>query len=192
MKRLEIVNILGSPRKNGTTARIARAFTETAERRGAAVKNYYLNGMQYRGCQGCEGCHTRSDKCILRDDATQILEDLFTADITVFSSPIYFGDTSGQFKSFYDRMWSLIRREYISDPADASRLPKGKTALLILSQVDARIAHEDVLKRYSMYLQLYGFSVKTIMAADLDMKPNTDISTYALEAEQLARELVLQ
>lgn len=192
MKPLEIVNILGSPRKNGTTARIARAFTETAERRGAVVKNYYLNGMQYRGCQGCEGCHTRSDKCILRDDATQILDDLFTADITVFSSPIYFGDTSGQFKSFYDRMWSLIRREYISDPVDASRLPKGKTALLILSQVDARIAHEDVQKRYSMYLKLYGFAVKTIMAADLDMMPNTDISSYALEAEQLARELVLQ
>lgn len=191
MKPLEIINILGSPRKNGTTARIARAFTETAERRGAVVKNYYLNGMQYRGCQGCEGCHTRSDKCILRDDATQILEDLFTADITLFSSPIYFGDTSGQFKSFYDRMWSLIRPEYISDPTDASRLTKGKTALLILSQVDARIAHEDVLKRYSMYLKLYGFSVKTIMAADLDMMPNTDISSYALQAEQLARELIL-
>ena len=192
MKPLEIINILGSPRKNGTTARIAKAFTETAERRGAAVKTYYLNGMQYRGCQGCEGCHTRSDRCILRDDATQILDDLFTADITLFSSPVYFGDTSGQFKSFYDRMWSLIRPEYISNPSDASRLPKGKTALLILSQVDARIAHEDVQKRYSMYLELYGFSVKTITASDLDMMPNTDISSYALQAEQLARELVLQ
>ncbi len=192
MKRLEIINILGSPRKNGTTARIAKAFTETAERRGATVKDYYLNGMQYRGCQGCEGCHTRSEKCILRDDATPILEDLFTADITVFSSPVYFGDTSGQFKSFYDRMWSLIRPEYISNPTDASRLPKGKIALLILSQVDTRVAHEDVLKRYSMYLKLYGFSVKTILASDLDMKPNTDISTYALQAEQIAREMVLQ
>lgn len=191
MKQLEIVNILGSPRKNGTSARIAKAFTETASQRGATVKDYYLNGLQYRGCQGCEGCHTRSDKCILRDDATPILEDLYTADITVFSSPIYFGDTSGQFKSFYDRMWSLIRPEYITDPHDASRLPGGKTAILILSQVDKRVAHEDVLQRYTMYLKLYGYRVHTILAAGLDLQPNTDVSTYAYQAEQLARELVL-
>lgn len=191
MKNLEILNILGSPRKNGTSARIAKAFAETAERRGATVKNFYLNGLQYRGCQGCEGCHTRSNMCILRDDITPILEGLYEADIAVFSSPIYFGDTCGQFKSFYDRMWSLITPDYAERPNDASRLPAGKTALLILSQVDSAPSHVDVLERYSLYLELYGFSVKSIMATGLDMMPNTDISPFALEAEKLARELVL-
>lgn len=190
MKRLEILNILGSPRKNGTSARIAKAFVETAERRGAVVHNYYLNGLQYRGCQGCEGCHTRSNWCILRDDITPILEGMYEADIAVFSAPIYFGDTCGQFKSFYDRMWSLITPDYAERPNNATRLPPGKTALLILSQADSAPSHDDVRQRYSMYLELYGFSVKTIMATGLDMMPNTDISPYAIQAEQLARELV--
>lgn len=191
MNQLEIVNILGSPRKNGTTARIARAFTETATRRGATVTDYYLNGLQYRGCQGCEGCHTRSDKCILRDDATPILDQLYTAEIAVFSSPIYFGDTSGQFKCFYDRMWSLIRPDYADNPSQASRLTPGKTAVLILSQVGRNNAHEDVCARYTMYLEQYGYIVKPIVAADVDLAPNSDVSIYARQAEQLAREVIL-
>lgn len=191
MKPIEIINILGSPRKNGTTARIARAFSDTAERRGALVTSYYLNGMQYRGCQGCEGCHTRSDKCILRDDATEILEKLYSSDIVIFSSPIYFGDTCGQFKSFYDRMWSLIRPDYANNPDSPSRLPKGKTAVLILSQADNKTAHQDVVDRYEMYLSMYGFSVKTLVATELDMAPNTDVSQFETLAERLAREIIL-
>ncbi len=191
MKQIEIINLLGSPRKNGTTARIAKAFTETAERRGAVIANYYLNGMQYRGCQGCEGCHTRSDKCILLDDATEILDKMFTADIVLFSSPVYFGDTCGQFKSFYDRMWSLIQPNYFENPENPSRLPPGKTAILILSQAASHDSHTDVVERYKMYLGTYGFSIKTIVATELDMLPNTDISNYALQAENMARELIL-
>lgn len=186
---LKIVNILGSPRKNGTSARIARAFTETAAALGATVTDYCLNTLQYRGCQGCEGCHTRSDRCVLRDDAAVILDDLYTADIAVFSSPIYFGDTCGQFKSFYDRMWSLIDSD-VQDVENSSRLPPGKTAVLILSHVDAAGTHRDVLDRYAMYLELYGFDVKILTAAGLRIQPNTDISGSLEDAAGLARELL--
>lgn len=187
---LKIVNILGSPRKNGTSARIARTFTETATALGATVAEYYLNGMQYRGCQGCEGCHTRADRCVLRDDVTAVLDDLFTADIAVFSTPVYFGDTCGQFKSFYDRMWSLIDPDTTADRDSSCRLPPGKTAVLILSHVDAEGAHRDVLERYSMYLELYGFDVRIITAAGLRIQSNTDISASLNDAAVLARELL--
>jgi multimeric flavodoxin WrbA len=189
---LKILNILGSARKNGTSARIARAFTEATSLRGATITDYYLNGMQYRGCQGCEGCHTRSDRCVLRDDVTTVLDDLYTADIVVFSSPIYFGDTSGQFKSFYDRMWSLINTDIVDEDENRSRLPQGKTAVLILTQVDAAGAHRDVLERYTMYLELFGFDVRHLTAAGIDMEPNANIESYLKEAAELARELLLE
>lgn len=187
---MKIVNILGSPRKNGASARIARAFTETAATFGATVTDYCLNTMQYQGCQGCEGCHTRSDRCVLRDDATTLLDDLYTTDIAVFSAPIYFGDTCGQFKSFYDRMWSLIKTDVKDDDANSSRLPPGKTAVLILSHVDAAGAHRDVLERYAMYLELYGFDVRILTAAGLRIQPNTDISASLVDAAGLARKLL--
>ncbi len=190
MNQLNILNILGSPRKNGTSARIAQAFATVAKQRGAQVSDYYLNGLQYRGCQGCEGCHTRSESCILRDDATTILEGLHTADIAIFSAPVYFGDTCGQFKLFYDRMWSLIRSDYAQQSDNISRLPAGKAAVLILSQADSRSSETEVTKRYTMYLEQYGFSVHPIMAAGLPLQPNCDINDYVCRAEELARELV--
>ena len=186
---MKIINILGSARKNGTSARIARAFTETAATFGATITDYYLNGMQYRGCQGCEGCHTRSDRCILRDDVTPVLDALYQADIVVFSAPIYFGDTCGQFKSFYDRMWSLIQID-ADDHEHASRLPAGKAAILILTHVDEAGSPAEVLDRYTTQLQLHGFAVTSLVASNLRLQPNTDIDSYLNRAAALARELM--
>ena len=186
---MKITTNLGSARKNGTSARIAHAFTETAAALGASTTEYHLNSMQYRGCQGCEGCHTRSDRCVLRDDATPVLDDLYTADIAVFAAPVYFGDTCGQFKSFYDRMWSLIKTDGKEDE-DTSRLPPGKIAVLILSHVDAAGAHSDVLTRYAMYLELYGFDVRILTASGLRLQPNAEISGFLNDAAGLARELM--
>ena len=183
-----IVNILGSPRKNGTSARIARAFAETAATYGAAITDYQLNTMQYRGCQGCEGCHTRAERCVLRDDATTVLDNLYSADIAVFSAPVYFGDTCSQFKSFFDRMWSLIRTD-IRDDEDSSRLPPGKIAVLILTHVDAAGAHNDVVERYVRNLELYGFEIRTLVASGLRLQSNTDIDAHLHAAATLAREL---
>lgn len=186
---MNIVNILGSPRKNGTSARIALAFTETAATYGATVTDYPLNTMQYRGCQGCEGCHTRAERCVLRDDLTALLDHLYTADIVVFSAPVYFGDTCGQFKSFFDRMWSLIRTD-VRDDEDSSRLPPGKVGVLILTHVTALGAHDDVVERYVRNLELYGFEVRPLVAAGLRLQPNTDVDPHLRAAAALARELV--
>ncbi|WP_310599647.1 flavodoxin family protein [Desulfobulbus sp.] len=186
---MNIVNILGSPRKNGTSARIARAFAETAATYGATVTDYALNTMQYRGCQGCEGCHTRADRCVLLDEATPALDHLYQADIVVFSAPIYFGDTCGQFKSFFDRMWSLIRTDAPEDEA-GTRLPPNKVAVLVLTHVQAAGAHNDVVGRYVRNLELYGFEVRPLVAGGLRLQPNTDIDAHLRAAATLARELV--
>ncbi len=189
---MKIINIMGSPRKNGTSSKIAKSFTDVAESRGASVLHYYLNGMVYSGCQGCESCHTRAEKCVLKDSLAQVFTELHQCDIAVFSSPVYFGDTSGQFKLFYDRMWSLVKPNFKEDLDNASRLAPGKTALFILSQVDVTEMHQDILERYSTYFELYGFNLKIIRATGINMEPTTDVSQYQLEAEQLARELVIE
>lgn len=186
---VKIVNILGSARKNGASARIARAFTETAATYGALVVDYYLNGMQYRGCQGCEGCHTRADHCVLLDDVTRVIEQMHDADIVVFSAPIYFGDTCGQFKAFFDRLWSLI--SLVEDGEEqSSRLLPGKIAILILSHVTPADAHQEVLERYSMYLELFGFEVRSLLAPNLRIEPNVEIDAHLREAAGLAREMM--
>ncbi len=72
-----------------STSSFSRGNTDEAEQLGVEVENYYLSGMKYRGCKGCEQCHSKSDKCILKDDVKDVLEALHSADIAIFSSPVY-------------------------------------------------------------------------------------------------------
>lgn len=187
---MKILNILGSPRKNGTSARIAHAFTETAAAYGATVTDYFLNTMQYRGCQSCEGCHTRADHCVLLDDATPAFNDMYAADVVIFSSPVFFGDTCGQFKSFYDRMWSLINPDEANDADNSSRLPPGKNAVLILTHVENPGVYNDVVERYTAQLELYGFQVHPIVAGGLRMASGADVDDSLIAAQNLAREIL--
>lgn len=186
--RVNVLNIVGSPRKNGTSARIAAAFTETAATYGAAISEYTLNTMNYRGCQACEGCHTRAEHCVLRDDATPVLAALHTTDIVVLSAPIYFGDTCGQFKTFFDRLWSLIRTD-TEDEASCSRLPPGKTAILILTHVEPAEASAEMVDRYVRNLELMGFLVRPILASGLRLSSQADVDAQIRTASGLAREL---
>lgn len=188
---MKVVNVLGSPRKNGTSARITKAFTDEAEKLGAEVENYYLNGMKYRGCQGCEQCHSKSEKCVLRDDLTNVLEALHSSDIAIFSSPVYFGDVSGQFKLFFDRTWSLVNINYESEVPYSTRLSEGKTAIFVLSQGDIAEKHLDIIERHTPFFEIYGFDLKVIRATGLMTGAlAADVSDSQAEMKDLAKNLI--
>ena len=187
---MKVINILGSPRKKGTSSRIAQTFTDAMEKKGAQVEHFYLNAMTYKGCQGCEQCHTKQDKCILKDDLTAVLDAMRTADVTVFSSPVYFGDISGQFKSFFDRTWSHVAIDYENEDPFTSRLPEGKTAVFILSQGDVEANHGDIVERYRSIFDRHGYDLKIIRATALmSGRPDEDVSQAQNEAAKIAETL---
>lgn len=188
---MKVVNIIGSPRRNGTSVRIAQAFTDEAEKLGAEVENYYLNGMKFKGCQGCEQCHSKKDSCILEDDLKQVLEALHASDIAIFSSPVYYGDVSGQFKMFFDRTWSLVDVDYNQEMPFSTRLPEGKTAVFLLSQGDYAEKHLDIADRYKPYFELYGYDLRVIRATGLiSGDPGADVSDSQREMVGLAQDLL--
>ncbi len=58
----KIVVLNGSPRKNGNTSALVKAFTEGAESVGNTVTEFFLDSMKIHGCKGCFGGHERSDQ----------------------------------------------------------------------------------------------------------------------------------
>ncbi len=188
---MKVLNILGSPRKKGTSSRIAEAFAKEAEARGAVVARYYLNGLSYKGCQACEVCHTKLDHCVLQDDLTAVLDAMRTSDVIVCASPVYYGDVSGQLKMLVDRTWSHVN--YVPDAENPyqSRIPAGKTALFILTQGDVEEKHGDIIQRYAPFFELYGYALKVIRAASLTTgAPDEDVSAAQQRAVELARALI--
>ena len=104
----QIVILNGSPRKNGNTAALARAFAEGAASAGHTVTEFYLNGMDIHGCLGCFGGHSSRDcPCVQKDDMAKIYPAVRGADVVVLASPLYYWTLSGQIRTAFDRLFAL-------------------------------------------------------------------------------------
>ena len=106
MSKILILN--GSPRKNGKTASLVKAFVEGAEASGNEIKNLYLQDMNIGGCLACEGCQRNGGVCVQKDDMQIVSEAFLWADVVVFASPQYWGTISGQLKIVIDRLYAVL------------------------------------------------------------------------------------
>ena len=105
-KNILILN--GSPRKNGNTAGLTKAFAEGAESAGHKVTEFFLDSMNIRGCKGCFGGHSSKDcPCVQQDDMNQIYPVAKECDIIVLASPLYYWNMSGQLRTAVDRLFAL-------------------------------------------------------------------------------------
>lgn len=108
MAKILILN--GSPRKNGKTYALVKAFMEGASESGNEIKEAYIQGMKIGGCLACNACARNDGTCIQKDDMDKINDDYLWADVIVFASPMYWGTITGQLKIVIDRFFALQNR----------------------------------------------------------------------------------
>ncbi len=107
MKKIVIVD--GGPRRNMNTAQMlkscadgAKSVDETIE-----IKSIRLYDMNYKGCISCMACKLKgksTNLCKFKDELTPVLDEIAHADAIVLGSPIYFGEVTGQMRSFLERL----------------------------------------------------------------------------------------
>lgn len=106
--RKKIVILNGSPRKNGNTSALVKAFREGAECAGHTVTEFFLDHMNLHGCKGCFGGHSdRECPCVQQDDMNQIYPAVRDCDVVVLASPLYYWNLSGQLRTAMDRLFAL-------------------------------------------------------------------------------------
>lgn len=144
MKKILILN--GSPRKNGKTNSLVKAFTEGAESAGHEVRDLYLTGMNIHGCLACEACSRNGGTCVQRDDMDRVNEAYEWADVVVFASPMFWGTFSGQLKTTVDRLYAVQNKLGYDH--------KKETALIMT----ARGSYYDMsLDFYSIFTDILGW-----------------------------------
>lgn len=154
---MKLVCLLGSPRREGNSATLAAHLVATAGRLGASTETIYLNGLQYRGCQGCYACKTTLDHCVLNDGLKGVLESVAEADALVLATPVYYGDVTAQLKGFIDRTFSYLKPDFHTDPAPC-RLAPGKRLAYLITQGEAdETRYADLFPRYNVFFTWYGF-----------------------------------
>ena len=107
MKKIIIID--GGPRKNFNTAAMLQKFADGANSASSEieVKTMRLYDMDYKGCMSCMACKIKgkaSNVCKFKDALTPVLEEIAQADGLVLGSPIYFGDVTGQMRTFLERL----------------------------------------------------------------------------------------
>lgn len=150
---MNVVAVLGSPRAKSNSSGIANFILEECRKNGADVQSFTLSKLSFKGCQACETCKTKLSHCVLKDDLTAVLDAVKSADVVILATPNYFGEVSGQFKSFFDRTYSFLNPDF------STRLDPGKKSVFIFSQGRPDLDRfTDVFPRYEAWLGCYGFS----------------------------------
>lgn len=107
MKKIVIID--GGPRRNMNTAQMLRKIAEGALSVDAdiEVKTFRLYDLNYNGCMSCMACKVKGKAmniCKFKDPLSPIMEEIAQADGLVLGSPIYFGDITGQMRTFLERL----------------------------------------------------------------------------------------
>ena len=106
-----IVLLSGSPRKGGSTDKLADAFIKGAESAGKSVALFRVADMAIDFCIGCSHCFEEKGVCIHKDDMQAILDAIRKADALVFASPVYFCSVSAHLKLALDRTCALTSEQ---------------------------------------------------------------------------------
>ncbi|MBR3472177.1 MAG: flavodoxin family protein [Prevotella sp.] len=107
MKKIMIID--GGPRKTFNTASMLQQFAAgvSSVSNDIEVKTIRLYGLDYKGCMSCMACKIKgkaSNICKFKDALTPVLQEIAQADGLVLGSPNYFGEVTGQMRTFLERL----------------------------------------------------------------------------------------
>ena len=106
-----ILVITTSLRVGSNSDLLAEKLIEGAKALGHEVEQVSLKGKTIGFCRGCLACQ-KTGRCVLKDDAAGIAEQVKNADALVFVTPIYYYGMSGQLKTLLDRLNPLYASDY--------------------------------------------------------------------------------
>lgn len=152
---MEILTLLGSPRKRGNTAKALGWLESDLKGRGNQVERINIVDKRVNGCLGCGKCQGVSDRpgCVQKDDAVAIFERMMEADKVVYASPLYCWGFSSQMKALVDRHFCLVKGygtpEYKS-------FVDGKPTALLVTCAGPVMGNADLIQTLFHRLNDYG------------------------------------
>ena len=168
---MKVIAVNGSPRKNWNTDLLLKQVLEGAQSAGADTEMVYLYDLKFRGCVSCLACKLRKEprpnRCVLRDDLTEVLAKVHEADAVVMASPVYFSEVTGEMRCFIERL--LFQYLNYDDPAKPLS-PAKKTAMIYTMNAPeamfAQIGYDTLFQRYESWMKLYFGSCETLLCTE--------------------------
>ena len=123
---MKILSFAGSPRRNGNTRILLKAFTDECSQRGHEIETVDLaNTAKWRinACIGCDRC--LGGKCIQKDSMQEIYPKIAETDAIVLAAPVYFYGLPSQAKAMIDRCQLFFNMKYRREEPIRTKPGKG-------------------------------------------------------------------
>ncbi|MDR2056553.1 MAG: NAD(P)H-dependent oxidoreductase [Desulfovibrio sp.] len=120
---MNIFVVNGSPRaENSNSLQLTRAFLDGA---GYDAEIATLAKLRIASCRGCFACWQKTPGlCAIKDDMAWILNKIITADVLVWSFPLYYFSLPGALKNLIDRELPLHLPFMAADAPNGGHPPR--------------------------------------------------------------------
>lgn len=180
---MEVLSILGSPRKSGNTAALLNSLIKgMEENKGAEVEQVFLQEKRISPCTSCKHCHkVHPGQCKIDDDMQELYKKIKSADLMILATPVYWSNMSAQMKTFIDRFYALM-------PDENSSMLKGKKLILLMTCGDElpNSGSEIVEKSIRETADYTGMEVLGVIGA-CSQKPTPENKDILCKAYELGK-----
>ena len=168
---MRVLAINASPRKSANTATLLEHALQGALSQGAQGELVHLYDLDFKGCVSCFACKRKGNDChglcAVRDNLTDVLMQTLESDVLLLGTPIYFGDVTGELRSFLERLLFPI----ISYNADRRRTREVTIAAGLLFTMNApqeyyATGYKELIEKHQGLLRLLGGSSETLACCD--------------------------
>lgn len=154
---MKTVVSMGSPRKNGDTAILAKPFVTELEMNGAEVKTIYLYDKEIAPCLECYQCQDKLGEygCSIHDDMYEIADEILEVDCIILASPIFIWYCTAPMKAMLDRLYGL--HKYYGKQRGPSMLEGKKCGIITTCGYDLDYGispFEDGMKRFCEHFKM--------------------------------------
>ena len=109
---MKVLGIFGSPRREGNSDTLMKAFLQGAAETGALVEEIFLRDLKISPCLEIYHCF-KDGTCPIKDEMRGLYDKLVEADVVALGSPVFFYSVSAQAKAMIDRTQALWARRYV-------------------------------------------------------------------------------
>jgi len=112
---MQVLALIGSPRKKGNSDLLADEVLKGAKAVGARIDKIYLDDFQIRPIGEVIDDSSKRGDSRANDDYLNLLEKFLDSDLIIWASPIYWYAVSAQMKCFIDRFSSYVKNPRYAD-----------------------------------------------------------------------------
>lgn len=120
---VDVLAILGSPRRRGNSDTLALEFLKGAENCGHSHTIIIPTDLGITPCDGQNRCFS-DGRCVIRDGMNEIYEQVLHARYLLIATPVYFMGPPGSLKAFIDRFQAVWARSAVLGAFDPNSLER--------------------------------------------------------------------